>query len=83
MNTRISCIAYQQSRLDSFAPSPSPKLTDESFSSGDDVDGTDGSSSSSDDEMMSSHWCTFCHLWQKGGVVLYMRVVIMLGGELA
>ena len=55
MNTRISCIAYQQSRLDSFAPSPSPKLTGESFSSGDDVDGTDGSSSSSDDEMMSSH----------------------------
>ena len=55
MNTRISCIAYQQSRLDSFAPSPSPKLTGESFSSGDDVDGIDGSSSSSDDEMMSSH----------------------------
>ena len=46
MNTRIGCIAYQQSRLDSFASSPSPKLAEESFSSGDDVDGTDGSSSS-------------------------------------
>ena len=54
MNTRIDRITRHQSRLGDFAPSPSPKLAKESSSSGDDVDGADGSNSSSDDEMTSS-----------------------------
>ena len=54
MNTRIDRITHRQSRLGGFAPSPSPKLAKESSSSGDDVDGADGSNSSSDDEMTSS-----------------------------
>ena len=54
MNTRIDRITRRQSRLGGFVPSPSPKLAKESSSGGDDVDGADGSNSSSDDEMTSS-----------------------------
>jgi len=36
MNTRIGRIAQRQSRLSSFAPSPSPELVEEPFDSGDD-----------------------------------------------
>ena len=54
MNTRIGRTTRRQSRLGDFAPSPSPKPTEESSSNGDDVDGVDGSSSSSDDEMTTS-----------------------------
>ena len=55
MNTRIGRITCRQSRLDCFAPLPSPKPIEESFSSGyNDDDDADGSSSSSDDEMMTS-----------------------------
>ena len=55
MNTRISCIAYQQSRLDSFAPSPSPKsIKDSSFGGDDNDDDDDSSGSSYDDEMTTS-----------------------------
>ena len=55
MNTRIDRIACRQSRLDCFAPLPSPKPAEESFSSGDDDDDdVDGSSSSSNGEMTTS-----------------------------
>ena len=39
-------------------------------------------SSSGDDEMTTSEWLTLCHSWQKGEIVLGMRVVMYLGGEL-
>ena len=54
MNTRIGHIVRRQSCLDGFAPSPSPEPTKESSSSGDDVDGANGSSFSSDDEVANS-----------------------------
>ena len=53
MNTRIGRIVRRQSRLNGFAPSPSPELAKESSSSGDDDD-ANGSSSFSDDEMTTS-----------------------------
>ena len=70
MNTKIGHITYRQSRLGGFAPSPSPEYAEESSSldGGDDDD--DASSSEYDDEMMTSHWYTLCHSWQRRGVVL-------------
>ena len=47
---------------------------------GDDED--DAASSSSDDEMTTSQWLTLFHSWQKRGVVLGLRVVLYLRGEL-
>ena len=53
-NTRIGRIARRQSLFGGFAPSPSPEPAKESSFGGDDVDGADGSNSSSDDEMTTS-----------------------------
>ena len=53
MNTRIGRIARRQSRLGSFAPSPSLGLAKEYFDGGDDDD-DDASSFSSDDELTVS-----------------------------
>ena len=51
--------------------------------SGDDDDDEDEDASSIDDEKMTvSQWLTLCHSWQKWEVVLGMRVVMYLGGEL-
>ena len=52
MNTRIGRIGRRQSRLGSFASSPSLGLAKEYSDGGDDVD--DASSSSSDDELTIS-----------------------------
>ena len=54
MNTRISRIARRQSCLGGFAPSPSPEPTEKSSFGGDNDDDANGSSFSSDDEMMTS-----------------------------
>ena len=52
MNTRIGHITRRQSHLGKFAPSPTPKSTEDSSDGGDDRD--DASGSSSDDEMAAS-----------------------------
>ena len=75
MNTRVRCIPRRQAHMVGLAPSPSPSLE----ASPDDEDGVE---SSSDDEMTTSQWLALCHSWQKGGVVLGLRVVLYLGGEL-
>ena len=43
----------------------------------------ENASSFNDEEMTASQWLALCHSWQKGGVVLAIKVVIYLGGELA
>ena len=74
-------IAWRQPRLGCFITSPSP--SPEALADKDDEDGNDedDASSSNDDEMTTFRWLTLCHSWQKGGVVLGMRVVLYLGGE--
>jgi len=75
-------IACRQARMAGYAPSPSPEHPATSTFEDDDKDDEDGASSSSDDEMTTSQWLAFCHSWQKGGVVLSLRVVLYLRGEL-
>ena len=74
VNTRVDCIEWRQARLSGFAasPFPSPEASaDEDNDDGADNDDEDeDASSSSDEEMTTSQWLTFCHSWQKGGVVL-------------
>ena len=55
MNTRITCIAFRQSRIGGFVPLPSSEHAKESSSSdgGDDGD-DDASGSEYDDEIMTS-----------------------------
>ena len=69
------------------SPSPSPQASEDKgddASFDDDVADEDkDDSSSSDDKMTASQGLTLCHSWQKGGVVLSMRVVMYLEGELA
>ena len=70
MNTCVGRIAQWQACLGGFIASPSPSLEafkDEDATDGDDED--EDVSFSSDDET-TSQWLTFCHSWQKGGVVL-------------
>ena len=66
------------------SPSPSPQASeDEGNDADDDADEDEDASSSGDEEMTASQWLAICHSWQKWEVVLGMRVVIYLGGELA
>ena len=60
----------------SLAPSPKASPNDKVDDDKDNVD------SSSDDEMITSQWLALCHSWQKGEVVLGLRVVLYLEGEL-
>ena len=83
MNTRIGHIAHQQSRLGDFVLSPSLYPAEDSSLGGGDGDDEDASGFEYDDGRIASQWFTHCHSWQKGRVVLYMRVVFLLGGELA
>ena len=74
MNTCVGHIAQRQACLGGFIASPSPSLEafeDEDATDGDDDDEDEDEdvSFSSDDET-TSQWLTFCHSWQKGGVVL-------------
>ena len=80
MNTLVGRIAWQQARLGGFAPSPSPSLKALLDKDGDDED--DNASSSNDDKMMTSQWLTLCHSWQKGEVILGLKVALYLGEEL-
>ena len=96
MTTHLGRVAWCKDRLGGFvlSPSPSPQSfededKDEDDSSGDDDDDDDDDdedenvNSSGNEEMTASQWLALCHLWQKGGVVLGIRVVTYLGGELA
>ena len=46
---------------------------------GDDDDASDDDGDASSTDEMSTWHSTLCHLWQKGGVVLDMRVVTFRG----
>ena len=88
VNTRVSCIAWRQAIIGGFTASSSPfpqasedESDDDGFG-GDDADEDDGASSFGDKEMTATQWLTLCHSWQKGGVILGMREVMYLGGEL-
>ena len=72
VNTRVSCIAWQQACLGGFTASPSPFPKVSADKDGEDIDdGDDANTSSfSNDEMTTSRWLTLCHSWQKGRVVL-------------
>ena len=89
VNTRVGRIAWQQDGMGGFttSPSPCPQASEDEGDDGDfgddDADKDDDASSSGDEEMTASQWLAFCHSWQKGRVVLGMRVVIYLGRELA
>ena len=85
VNTCVGHIAWRQACLGGFtaSPSPSPKASvDKDGEDSDDGDDEDASFSS-DNEMTTSWWLTFCHLWQKGGSSFGMRVVLYLGEGLA
>ena len=69
-----------------FTVSPSPSLQVSEDEGDDDRSSDDedkGASSSGDKEMTTSQWLALYHSWQKGRVVLGIRVVIYLGGKLA
>ena len=84
VNTHVSHIAWRQACLGGFVESLSPSLEafDDGDSNGGDADEDEDANSSGDDEITASQWLAFCHSWQKGEVVLGMRVVMYLEGEL-
>ena len=89
VTTCVGRITWRQARLGGFvaSPSPSPKASeDEDANDGssddDDDDKDEDASSSSDEEMTTSQWLNLCHSWQKGEVILCLKVVMYLGGEL-
>ena len=70
--------------LEASPPPPPPVAFDfEDDDDGDDEDASndDDGDASSTDEMSTRHF-TLYHSWQKGGVVLDMRIVILVGGGL-
>ena len=80
MNVRVSRIAWRQATIDGFAPkaTPSPHFPMASDSEDEDAsDDADGDASSTDE---MSTWHSYnLSLWQKGRVVLDMRVVFLRG----
>ena len=78
MNTRVDHITHRQARMAGFAPSPEASADEDDDASDDEND----ANSSSDDEMTTSQWLALCHSWQKGEVILGMKVVTYLEGEL-
>ena len=91
VNIRVSRIARWQATIGDFTlePTPSPPhpVASDSDAEDDDDDDDDGDNddisdddrdASSTNEMPTWH-ATLCHSWQKGGVVLDMRVVILRG----
>ena len=71
--------------VESPSPSPSPQAFEDKDNDDDDGfdDDNEDASSFSDEEMIASQWHALFHLWQKVGVVLGMRAVMYLRGELA
>ena len=88
VNTCVGCIAQRQACLGGFVESSSSFLEasedeDDNFdSNGGDADEDKNASFFDDDEATTSQWLALCHSWQKGEVVLDMRVIMYLGGEL-
>ena len=91
VNTRIGRIARWQAMggfTASLSPSPSPQASkdEDDFDGFGDDDGDededDDANSSRNKEMTASQWLTLCHLWKKWGVVLGIKVVMYLEGEL-
>ena len=67
------------------SPSPSPKASENEDDDGDsdgDDDDENLDTSSSVARRWLLEWLALCHSWQKGGVILVMRVVMFLGEEL-
>ena len=81
MNTRIGRITHRQSRLRSFAYSPSLDPSAES-SDGRDDESDDASSSDYDDEMTLSVIHHLSLVTKRGSSFDYERVVMLLGGEM-
>ena len=85
VNTHVDCTAWRQARLGGFveSPSPSPEVSEDD---GDDDDDDDDDDKDEDALPVTTRWLlellALCHLWQKGEVVLGMRVVKFLEGEL-
>ena len=88
VNVRVGRIAWRQAIIGGFAlePTPSPPSPvasdseDEDDDDGDDDDASndfDGDVNSTNE--MSTWHSTFCHSWQRGEVVLDMRVVTLRG----
>ena len=88
VNTRVSRIAWRHARLGGFikSPFPSPEASkdedDDGNSSDNDDDEDENASSSDNDEITTFQWLALCHSWQKGEVILGMKVVTYLEGEL-
>ena len=83
LNIRVGRITRWQASMGGFAPkatpSPPSPVASESKDDDDDDDGDDDDASNdanSTDEMSTWH-STLCYSWQKWGVVLDMRVVIL------
>ena len=84
VTSRVGRVAWRQAYLGGFVASPrASEDEDDDDGSSDDDDEDEDASSSGDEEMTASQWLALSHSWQKGEVVLGMRVVMYLGGELA
>ena len=82
VNTRVDHIAWRQARLGGFVASPPPSLKASEDVNDDNDEDEDEDANSSDDDVMTA-WLTCPLLFvTKGVVVLGMRVVLFLGGEL-
>ena len=87
VNIRVSRIARWQATIGGFTlePTPSPPhlvafdsdAEDDDDDDGDDDDASDDEKDASSIDEMSTWHSTICHSWQKGGVVLDMRVVTL------
>ena len=89
VNVRVGHITWRQAAIGNFAPelTPSPPhlaasdsdAEDDDDDDGDDDDASDDDGDASSTDEMSTWHSTLYHSWQKGGVVLDMRVVTLRG----
>ena len=89
VNVRVDRIAWQQAAIGGFAPKPTPSPShpvafnfdaeDDDDDDGDDDDASDDDGDASSTDEMSTWHSTLYHSWQKGGVVLDMRVITFRG----
>ena len=96
VNVRVGHITWRQAAIGNFAPelTPSPphlvasdsNAEDDDDDDGDDDDASDDDGDASSTDEMSTWHSTLYHSWQKGGVVLDMRVnmrVVTLRGRVS
>ena len=86
VNVRVGRIAWRQATMGNFAPEPTPSLPhlvasdfDAEDDDGDDDDASDDDGDASSTNEMFTWHSTLSHSWQKGEVVLDMRVVTLNG----